>query len=103
MGPFKIISIIGGFYCQLQWAHSWSLAAFIGSCNAPIHDLRQLSLAAVMGPLKAKGSFSCQLQWAHSLSLAAFICICNGPILDPRQHFLVAEMGPFKVIGSFYL
>jgi hypothetical protein len=62
MGPYELI---GSFYWHLQWAHMSLSAAFICSCNGPIHDYRQLSLAAVMGPFEIIGSISWQLQWCH--------------------------------------
>jgi hypothetical protein len=70
----------GSFYCQLQWAHSLSLAAFICICNGPILDPRQHCLVAAMATFEVIGSFYWQLQWAHLRLWAAVTGSCNGPI-----------------------
>ena len=77
------------------------MAAFKGSSNGPIHDHRELSKAAPMGPSIINGSFQTQLTWAHPSSSGAFKGSSNGPIHRHRELSKEAQMGPFVIIGSF--
>ena len=63
MGPHVAI---GSISLEMRQAHSMLSAASLRRSHGPIHDHRQYSSAAIIGPCKGIGRISQEKEWANS-------------------------------------